>query len=554
MVQGHNQANRKELQSLLGRAAMAFGAGDDRTARKHYEQALGMIEEYGLDSTPEAIVCMKNLGEMCYADGDLPAALDVYSRLVMSSVSVYGESHRDVIANMFMLAKICDEMEQYEDASSIYARVLKLSERFLKLDDVLYQHIREAYSKRGAQQHSLRQTISSSAEISGLKQVTAVLASTEGEQRAHLMKRNQYLFSAIGSLVMLVLAVFWLQWLSLDWKVGVTIEHKPAAVSGQAFQTPDGGLHMTLVDPAHGQISMGDKTVEFEYTSVNANIDSVTGLMGELFEPKQVWLEDTGYSLVAPEGTTLYLKDTPEVLVVEKMRQVAQALQNEYQQKQTYPQNAQEEWKTRQDIAWINPATRQPDRPTLQIFSQYQITFSDAGKEEEFLESLKNGTRWNDEPSPAPAAIHCFGIYSGEKRGNEYPVNSLYMHGYDRLGRLIEGTTKGTYYYIALVRDKLIDSARDPVKRVNNPLPNTMNGAHVYIAQQGEALFGVVPLKLFAPLLLGSVCALFLLLWLAIDLRQRVGNPKRLPTLIEVLLTLSIAVWIAWYAVRLWPQ
>lgn len=560
---------RKQLQNLLGRAAMAFDEQNDGNARRLYEQGMDLIESYQLDNYPEAMVCMRNLATIYYADGRLEQALDVYSRLVMASGTQLGESNREVIGNMFMLAKICDELEQEEDASSLYTRVLKLADKHVARDDILYRHIKEAYAQRNTGQKQLRQTVSQTDTSSmGIKAVTGALTgqSDDGPSRREVLKRHQVLISGVVSVVAVVLLFFWLQWLSVDWNLAPKLPEVPVTkapdagglnkvknpADASAFRTADGAVKLVFDDKSHARLLYDQQELPFQFQPIGANFDGVGVLISGMFARKVCWMEVTPRGMMIGDNVLLFNSDAPEVKVVEQMEQMARILEMRYATRISYPSKIAQ-WKADYSMVRTNPIDGKSEHPSLQIFSKYQITFGEASSDSEFPRCLSEGQRWADEPVAVPGGINCFAVYSGEKVGEEFPTHQFYAHGYDRNGQLIPASEKGQYHFIALINGKDFDSKSLKPKGTRPSLVNTVAGAQVYMVNQGDMLLGVIPLNYIAPAFLGGLALISVFSFLTLDLRRRLNDVKRLPTVTEVATVITVILWIAWCAMRLLP-
>lgn len=681
--------NRTELQNILGRAAMAFSSNEDGQARQLFEKAMDLIDRCDLADYPESLVCMRNLATIYYADGDLERALDVYSRLVMSSEKQMGEGNREVIGNIFMLAKICDELEQYDDATSLYARVLKLSDKFIPKDDLLYRHIKDAYGQRNTGQKTLRQTVSNTKDVGAFKQVTSALTSKPGAGpgKIELLKRNQKALSALFSIVALAVAFVWFQWFAVEWNItpkgimtadtqpgtdlhsqvpaaggdagdagdaggqayvsgmidgtpggagaapggastvsggavsggagaapgatqsserisgatagtakpgsgkstgksestakskstagasvrgglattkvataggetsnttGSTISpqgtQSPPAGSNPGFRSADGELSLVFLDQSRGFLKYGNESLEFDYKAVSSDFEGMKTLVAGLFTRKTCWLEATAEGIAADDGTILFNQDAPEVKVFEQLRKLQNYMQRLYAQNLSYP-SKQASWKNDHHVSQINAFTGVPEKPSLQIFSKYQITFGEASNDSEFPECLSKGQRWVDEPPGKPGVINCFAVYSGEKVGDDFPTHQFYAHGYGRDGRII-GSATGGKHFIGLYKGKPIDPNRIQSASGVPELIGTMRGATVYLTTQGDSFANMISLRDFAPTMLGLFALISFVLWLLVDMKRRLEDVRRPPTFIEIILVATVAMWIIWCVVR----
>lgn len=541
-----------EIDQLVASGDRALDGGDYHTARRSFEALVELLEANGFEHSGEALACMSKLGNIYYAEGDLKKARGLYSKLVLASVALLGEKHRDVISQMFMLAKICDELGDHEDAAALYSRVLTLADRFLKSNDPLKERIQTAYAASGASTTTLRQTMTLKADdIRTLAQQTQ--SAPDATLPAKLLKTDQFTASVVCSLVLIIGAVVWvLSLMSGSTSTDMTSIAKIEQGSARTFNSTDGSISIQLLQPPEGVVITDTEKIPFKYLSVEPSLSSISNVLEGMFAPRESWVALDGTELTFDDGHSLYTNDSPEFRTIEQMTTLVASLNDRYQKKKSYPSKI-DDWKKFHDVTWINPATKKPTDPSLVTFSQYtgnEIIFGGAKSEEDIRLFLASGQRWYKEPEPSPCAINCCAVFSGAKLGDDYVADRFYMHGYDRNGRVLRGSRPGRYFYYVLHKGAATQASTDlmPVKtKVLEALANS----RIYVYPKHASLLGIFPLRLYSAFLWFTSIATLFLLWLLFDARRRLEKPRALPSLIEMLTCAFILAWIGTSIVRL---
>lgn len=551
--------SQKQLDGLLYMAGRAFDNADYLAAQRHYEDALDIMERNGLSETEQALACFKNLAAIYYSDGKLEKAITAYSRLVVTSEKLLGEGNRDVIANMFILAKVCDGAGASEDAASIYNRVLRLAEQHLPKGDVLIKHIREAAAIRSAPQKEFKQKVTALELPKPVFKETMETLVGGGEPggRKHYFKKNQVLFSTIGSVLVAAIAAGWFMWMT----AGTTFQPPTAPginsesfkVEGQTFRTADGKITLTIGQDSTGELKTPLEPLQFKFKTIDFSLEGIQTLVLGAFARKEFWLEQTPMGLAGPNEFLVHTDEAPEVKTVEQIRALGAHLEEINAKSGTFPSKL-EKWTGDPAVKLVNTVTKQDMIPTYQIFSKFQIVFDGVSNVEDFGKALAGGEHWNNEPEPGPGGVNAFAIVTDKKVDDEtYRVSHVFMQGFDRNGKVISSAIPGvSYYYLAVPanHEEGGDGAGDAYYK---KLVATLKGANVFVVREGAALFGLLPLKFTMPIIFGCLTGISVILWALIDAAKRLENRKMLPTLFEVMTAVFLLIWVAWYVNRLIP-
>lgn len=551
--------SQKQLDGLLYMAGRAFDNADYLAAQRHYEDALGMMERNGLSESEQALACFKNLAAIYYSDGKLDKAITAYSRLVVTSEKLLGEGNRDVIANMFILAKVCDGAGATEDAANIYSRVLRLAEQNLPKGDILIKHIREAAAIRSAPQKEFKQKVTALElpKPAFKETMETLVGGGEPGGRKHLLKKNQVILSTIGSLVVAVIAAGWFLWMT----AGTTFQAPTAPefmtdafkVEGQAFRTADGKVNLTIGEHNTGTLKTPLETLQFTYKTIDFSLEGMQTLVLGAFARKEFWLEQTPSGLAGPNGFLVHTDEAPEVKTVEQMRALGAHLEELYAKNGTFPPRL-EKWTGDPAVKLINAITKQDMIPTYQLMSKFQIVYPGVSNVEEFPKNLALGEQWNNAPEAGPGGINTFAIVTDKKVDDEfYRVSHVFMQGFDRKGKVIPSSVPGVYYFYCAMPANHMEGGDSAGDAYYKSLAATFNGANIFVVKEGAALFGLIPVKFTMPIIFGCLTGFSLLLWALIDAPKRLENRKMLPTLLEGMTVVFALIWIVWYVNRVIP-
>jgi tetratricopeptide (TPR) repeat protein len=551
--------SQKQLDGLLYMAGRAFDNADYLAAQRHYEDALDMMERNGLSETEQALACFKNLAAIYYSDGKLDKAITAYSRLVVTSEKLLGEGNRDVIANMFILAKVCDGAGATEDAANIYSRVLRLAEQNLPKGDILIKHIREAAAIRSAPQKEFKQKVTALElpKPAFKETMETLVGGGEPGGRKHLLKKNQVILSTLGSLLVAVIAAGWFMWMT----AGTTFQAPTAPgimteafkVEGQAFRTADGKVNLTIGEQNTGSLKTPLETLQFKYKTIDFSLEGMQTLVLGAFARKEFWLEQTPSGLAGPNGFLVHTDEAPEVKTVEQMRALGAHLEELYAKNGTFPPRL-EKWTGDPSVKLVNSITKQDMIPTYQLMSKYQIVYPGVSNVEDFPKNLALGEQWNNAPEAGPGGINTFAIVTDKKVDEEFfRVSHVFMQGFDRKGKVIQSSIPNVYYFYCAMPANHMEGGDGAGDAYFKSLAATFNGANIFVVKEGAALFGLIPLKFTMPIIFGCLTGTSLLLWAFVDAAKRLENRKMLPTLLEVMTFIFALIWVVWYINRVIP-
>lgn len=539
-------------------AGRAFDNADYLAAQRHYEDALDMMEKNGLAESEQALACFKNLAAIYYSDGKLDKAITAYSRLVVTSEALLGEGNRDVIANMFILAKVCDGAGASEDAASIYTRVLRLAEQHLPKGDVLIKHIREAASIRSAPQKEFKQKVTALELPKPVFKETMETLVGGGEPggRKQFLKKNQIVFSTVGSVLLAGLAVGWFMWMTAG-----TEFHAPTApgltqesfkIEGQTFRTPDGKISLTIGEQSTGTLKTPLETMQFKYKTIDLSVEGIQTLIVGAFARKEFWLEQTPNGIAGPNGFLIHTDEAPEVKTVEQMRKLGAHLEEYYAKNGTFPPRL-DKWTADPAVKLTNAVTRADMIPTYQLMSKYQIVFQGVSNVDDFPKNLSMGENWYNEPEAGPGSVNTFAMVTDKKVDEEFfRVSPVFMQGFDRNGKVIPSAIPGVSYFYCAQPANHLEGGDGVGDAYYKKLVATLTGANIFVVKEGSSLFGI-PLKFTLPIIFGCLTGFTMILWAVIDAAKRLENRKMLPTLLEVLTAVFALVWLVWYVNRLIP-
>jgi len=540
-------------------AGRAFDNADYLAAQRHYEDALDLMEKNGLSESEQALACFKNLAAIYYSDGKLDRAITAYSRLVVTSETLHGEGNRDVIANMFILAKVCDGAGATEDAANIYNRVLRLAEQNLPKGDILIKHIREAAAIRSAPQKEFKQKVTALELPKPVFKETMETLVGGGEPggRSHFLKKNSVVFSTIGSVLVAAIAAGWFLWMT----AGTTLQAPTAPgistesfkVEGQTFRTPDNKINLTIGDNLTGTLKTPIETIQFKYKTIDVSLEGIQTLITGAFVRKEFWLEQTPNGLMGTNGFLVHTEEAPEVKTVEQMKALGAHLEQIYAKTGTFPAKL-DKWTGDPAVKLANALTKQEMIPTYQLFSKYQIVYPGVSNVDDFSKNLSLGEKWNNAPESGPGGINTFGIITDKKMEDEsFRVSHVFMQGFDRKGMVIPSAIPGVSYFYCAIPANHLEGGDGVGDAYYKKLVATFNGANIFVVKEGASLFGLLPLRFTMPIIFGCLTGFTLLLWALVDAAKRLENRKMLPTLLEVMTAVFALIWLVWYINRAIP-
>lgn len=536
---------RERIAHLIALANKSFHEGDYPTARAHYERLRQVAGDEEMEYTLERIECLANLSAIYYAEGDLVKARRLYSRVVLATVRELGENHRDVISHMLMLAKVCDEMHDVEDAAGIFARVVNLADKFLKPNDPLCDRVHKAYSNSSASVNSLRQTLAlKKLDLTDGEVVTA----TEKKGKTKVVKHDVYAISTISSVTLILAAAAWM-YVLFSGNQSQPVSPATQAAADQSYVSLDDSLQISFKNH-QGIARLGDQEFKFPIHEISAAPTSIPLVLEGMLAKNEVWIVRTENGLILDNGAFLYSESSPDWQSVKKIKEMAVAAGKCFEKEKTYPAR-KEDWEKYHDLSWFNPFTSKAGMPVLQVSSQYtgnDILFSGMTTNEQIATFLRAGGQWFKEANPEPGAIHALAVYSPKKIGERFVADRLYLHGFGRDNQVLRGATQDSHYFVALSENG--DFTDSDTKTNFADLVKSLPRAAVYVTAGEQYLLGLFHFRYLAHMIWGSGILILIGLWLLIDARKRNEKKTRLPTLLELLIAGSLLIWIGTLLVR----
>jgi len=200
---------------------------------------------------------------------------------------------------------------------------------------------------------------------------------------------------------------------------------------------------------------------------------------GSLFH-KEVWLKQTDDGLIDETGTKLYLPNSSEKSVIDKMISFAKYAQKKFQKNGSYPVEVSQ---LNSFTGYINPYTNKGDAP----FYSAMYVPDKTGMNEKLDSQAARGEAFINEPTLHPGAINCCVLvlnkndkgaetsyqparigYSASQQGNNNAQNisvgtSFYIRGVGKDNHYILGD-EGKVFYI-----KLDDGKSEMLEKINTP-------------------------------------------------------------------------------------
>lgn len=141
------------IDGILAQAEAVLQKGGPSAAKGLYFGALTKIVDKFGNTDPKVGFCLRNLGDIYFAEGDFENAAQCYSRLLNFARANLNRDNRDLIAILFRLAVTCDKMNVYSEAESFYTEAEQLARKVLPSQDRFRSQIHRAHiamTKRAA--------------------------------------------------------------------------------------------------------------------------------------------------------------------------------------------------------------------------------------------------------------------------------------------------------------------------------------------------------------------------------------------------------------------
>lgn len=537
------------MRILFESARAAFQLGDFEESSRCHQLVLTELEKQNFGDSNMALDCRLSIGSAYVALGDFVQAVREYSKLAVLLEKRLGAGHPFCIGHLYRLARACQRAGRVSEAKAIIARALYLSETYLSPEDDLSVNIKECREEMlRLEQQSLKETIDS-AKAMTLQEVGSKGGRKDILDRIFLSseqrRRLVWLCSAVVACVILFL---WLPILAPE----LVPSHDLSTVTlpDRVFTTADDSAAIRIVDGQYCVLPVDGRERMVPYILVRNDVGGIIQVMWNSMADRAIWVEQTVSGLKTAEGREFYACDSAEYKIIAAMKGIARHLQDYHARMRTFPKN-DEEWQSLPWVAYINPSTGRAQVPSLNIYSR-RARLGDIFEGVEDTQGLRSylahGGTWSDEPPRRPLSISCAVKCSDERLGNGYAAHDFILHATDSSGRLIPARDEGTFLFGYLERcTNLGNLAIDqpaPVRgsaRTAPPLP----GALVFLSDGPDLLLGLFPTR-YAPALLAVVSFSFsFLVWLNRQCRERLTNPRKLPTLLEVVVVVMALLLIA---------
>lgn len=130
-------AEDRELKvECLGKlGALAHGREDYRAARKHFTEALAVLEDAGAEDHPDLGGVLNNLGLACDLTGDRKSAEAHYQRALAADEKAWGDDHLNVAAVLNNLALSYRRAGKTQAAVPLFRRAVAIKEKHLMPGD-----------------------------------------------------------------------------------------------------------------------------------------------------------------------------------------------------------------------------------------------------------------------------------------------------------------------------------------------------------------------------------------------------------------------------------
>ena len=91
---------------------------------------------------PETVLCLNNLGRLCYAQGNYTEAEQIVTQALASSRETLGAMHPHIAASLNILSAVYYATRAYEQAAPLLEESLRMCETMLPADHPLTAHVR----------------------------------------------------------------------------------------------------------------------------------------------------------------------------------------------------------------------------------------------------------------------------------------------------------------------------------------------------------------------------------------------------------------------------
>jgi hypothetical protein len=445
-------------------ANVAYEAGNWEEASRLYQEALENNDRQMGDLNPQLPLLLWNYGNSLYNQQKFGYSIPLYQRLIHIQEEKLGKNDTKVLATLFRLATVYERIGDFMEAEQAYERAFLSAREALPPDHPLLQKLlksREGMAKRSAanmeglafepltealkedewEKYAAPSSLSTD-DLAALnkipspskkkggggddgKPIVTSIGRSEAQEaekkkpkkKRHaagdvlsMMEENTTVASILHSpllqfaltIVLVMTAGSWFVLLKTNNNGATTA---PVIVSdddikGKEMDSADNQKSMSIDDDGKAKFKTATQIYNGPTLNLNDDLsDAVRVIPGSLFH-KEVWFKQADDGLVDDTGTKLYLPNSAEKNVIDKMIAFAKHAQKKYQKRSSYPVDISQ---LSSFTGYINPYTNKGDAP---FYSAMYVP--EKGNMVERLESqASKGEAFINEPTLHPGAINC---------------------------------------------------------------------------------------------------------------------------------------------------
>jgi len=280
-------------------------------------------------------------------------------------------------------------------------------------------------------------------DVVALRSNEKIDAKPMSHQIGHSMK---FLPPVLGLIMLIGLAIFWIQ----NTKHNTDSNQLPLFVlnlQNHSFTTADGSISINFTGAQASISADGHRRKIKPRLWRDSVLDEISLIQGDLKNSR--WLTLVPAGLKDESGTTFYSEEAPERRVIVFMKQVADEAQQYYVQKSRFPTIPSDLTQN----SYSNPFTNKASALSISSFVDNKNT--DANKEAPLDLDLQSGTLFKKEEPLTAGVVHACSVsgrphYLSDQNEYDWEVQSYYVHGADRDGKLIAGTGNNKVFLICL--------------------------------------------------------------------------------------------------------
>ncbi|MBZ0189207.1 MAG: tetratricopeptide repeat protein, partial [Candidatus Obscuribacterales bacterium] len=333
----------RRLRKLIDEGTAHFEARAFEEAQNVLFQALKQMDAMRMPPSSEKVECLEKLADAYYAQKRFIESRAVYQQLKATIEEYELIEPEDNSRILFKLARSTDQVQDFENASDIFAQALEEGESCMQPGDPLLTEIYEAYSSllRIARLDPDQLTqLERKARASRQKQagISESLFDPVGEEKRrkrqeeeeayyqslsrphkliHLARMHPWSALAIFFSPVMV-AAFALVLVASLALLGIDIGIVPTLNKEDVYSTPDGVLKIIVESPTSGQIK-SSKTFPIKIR----NLNRWSELISSMHQVRgQYWLKRTPHQLIGEDGICFYRSDSALLKVRQAMQQL----------------------------------------------------------------------------------------------------------------------------------------------------------------------------------------------------------------------------------------